>query len=88
MAISVVTGVAAFVLTLLTDHETGVLHVVPYWLHVAVDRLVGLTFAVAPFVLVFTGIDAIYYWVNAAAVITVTFLLNAPEQAAPRTLTT
>jgi hypothetical protein len=38
-----------------------------------------LTFVVAPFALGFTGIDAVYYWVNAAAVLTVTFLLNAPE---------
>ncbi len=80
--LSVVIGVAAFVLTLLTNHETGVIRVLPYWFHVAVDRLVGLTFVAAPFVLGFTGIDAIYYWVNAAAVLTVTFLLNAPEKAA------
>jgi len=80
--LSVVIGVAAFVLTLLTNHETGVIRVLPYWFHIAVDRLVGLTFVAAPFVLGFTGIDAIYYWVNAAAVLTVTFLLNAPEKAA------
>ena len=78
--LSVAAGIAAFVLTLLTDHETGVIRVIPYWLHVAVDRLVGLTFLAAPFVLGFIGIDAIYYWANAAAVLTVTFLLNAPEQ--------
>ncbi len=53
---------------------------VPYWLHVAVDRLVGVTFIAAPFVLGFTGIDAIYYWVNGATVLLVTLLLNAPDQ--------
>src|SRR3982074_1854342 len=37
--ISPATGVAAFILTLLTDHATGVIRVIPYWLHVAVDRL-------------------------------------------------
>ena len=37
--LSVATGVAAFVLTLLTDHETGVFRVLPYWFHLAVDRL-------------------------------------------------
>ena len=77
--LSVVTGVAAFVLTLLTDHKTGVFRVLPYWLHVAVDRTVGLAFATAPFVLGFTGLDAWYYWANAAAVLLVTFVLNAPE---------
>ncbi len=80
--LSVVTGVAAFVLTLLTDHRTGVVRVLPYWFHVLVDRAVGLTFAVAPFALGFTGIDAIYYWANAVAVLSVTFLLNT--QAQPR----
>jgi hypothetical protein len=77
--LSVGTGIAALLLTLLTDHKTGVIRIIPYIFHVTVDRLVGLTFAVAPFALGFTGIDAVYYWVNAAAVLTVTFLLNAPE---------
>ena len=86
--LSVVTGVAAFVLTVLTvlavltvltDHELGVIRVLPYWFHVAVDRLVGLTFVVAPFALGFSGLDAGYYWANAVAVLAVTFLLNAPE---------
>ncbi len=80
--LSVATGVAALVLTLLTDHKLGLVRVLPYWFHLAVDRLVGLTFAVAPFALGFTGIDAFYYWVNAAAVLGVTFLLNT--QGAPR----
>lgn len=82
--LSVATGVAAFVLTLLTDHETGVFRVLPYWFHLAVDRLVGATFVVAPIALGFTGLDLAYYLVNAATVLTVTFLLNAPEQIAPR----
>ncbi len=78
--LSVVTGVAAFVLTLLTDHELGVWRVLPYWFHVAIDRLVGLTFAVAPLALGFATIDSMYYWANAAAVLAVTFVLNANEQ--------
>ncbi len=76
--LSVATGVAALVLTLLTDHETGVIKVLPYWFHVAVDRMVGITFVAAPFVLGFSGLDAGYYWANGAAVLAVTFLLNAP----------
>lgn len=77
--LSIVTGVAALVLTLLTDHELGVIKVLPYWFHVAVDRLVGLTFVAAPFVFGFTGLDAGYYWANAFAVLAVTFLLNSSE---------
>jgi hypothetical protein len=77
--VSVATGVAAFILTLLTDHKTGVIRVLPYWLHLAVDRLVGITFIVVPVVLGFQGLEAWYYWVNGAAVLLVTFALNAPE---------
>ena len=77
--LAVTTGATAFVLTLLTDHELGVVKVVPYWFHVAVDRLVGVVFIAAPFALGFTGLDAAYYWVNGATVLLVTLLLNVPE---------
>ena len=77
--VSVATGVAAFILTLLTDHKTGVIRVLPYWLHVAVDRLVGGIFLAVPFALGLRGLDAWYYWGNGAAVLLVTLALNAPE---------
>jgi hypothetical protein len=77
--LSVATGIAAFFLTVLTDHKTGIIRILPYWLHVAVDRLVGLVFIVAPLALGFDGLDAWYYWANGAAVLLVTFVLNAPE---------
>lgn len=76
--LSVAVGAAAFLLTVLTDHETGLIKIVPYWFHVAVDRLVGVTFLIAPFALGFTGLDAWYYWANAAAVLTATVFLAAP----------
>jgi len=79
--LSVVTGAAAFVLTVLTNHELGVINVLPYRFHVAVDRMVGVTFVLAPIVLAFTGLDAAYYWANAAALLAVTFLFNSPERA-------
>jgi hypothetical protein len=81
--LSVVTGVAAFVLTLLTDHELGVFRVLPYWFHVAVDRIVGVTFVAAPLMFGFSGLDAGYYFANAAAVLLVTFVLNASESTEP-----
>ena len=68
------TGVAAFLLTLLTDHELGVFRVLPYSFHLAVDFAVGLVFVAAPVVLGFSGIDAWYYWLNGAAVLTVVSL--------------
>lgn len=68
--LSAVTGVAALFLTLLTNHETGVVRVLPYSLHLAVDFAVGIIFAVAPILLGFAGIDLVYYLVNAGAVLT------------------
>jgi hypothetical protein len=76
--LSVVTGGAAFVLTLLTDHQTGLFPVLPYSLHRMVDFLVAVVFIISPIVLGFAGIDAWFYWVNAAAVLTVVGL-HKPE---------
>lgn len=67
--LAVATGVAAFVLTLLTDHELGVVRVLPYSFHLAVDLAVGGVFVVAPILLGFTGIDTWFYWLNGAAVL-------------------
>lgn len=72
--LSVGTGVAALVLTIFTNHKLGLIHVLPYWFHVVVDGLVGITFVIAPFVLGFKGLDAWFYWANAAAVLTVVSL--------------
>ena len=69
--LSVGTGVAALILTLLTNHETGVFRVLPYSFHLAVDFAVGVVFLVAPIAFGFAGIDAWFYWANAAAVLTV-----------------
>ena len=76
--LSVVTGIAAFVLTVLTDHHLGVIRVLPYSVHLAVDFLVGLTFLIAPFVLKFSGLDLGYYLANAIAVLIVVSL-HKPE---------
>jgi hypothetical protein len=80
--LSVVTGVAALLLAALTNHQAGLVKMIPYWLHLWVDRAVGVVFVVAPFVFGFTGLDAWYYWVLAVAVFLVTSVLNAPEQIA------
>ncbi len=69
--LSVATGVAAFILTLLTDHQLGVIRVISYKMHLTVDFIVGLTFVLAPFIFSFEGLDAYYYWINGAAVLSV-----------------
>ncbi len=78
--LSVGTGVAAFLLTLLTDHQTGVVKVVPYSFHLLVDFLVAVVFIIGPFAFAFSGIDAWYYWANAVAVLSVVGL-HKPEVA-------
>jgi hypothetical protein len=86
--LSVVTGVAALLLAAFTDHQAGLIKVIPYWLHLWVDRAVGVVFLIAPFVFKFTGLDAWYYWVLAVAVLLVTSVFNAPEQAVSHKLGT
>ncbi len=76
--LSVVTGVAALTLTLLTDHKLGAVHVVPYKVHLAVDGMVAIVFLAAPFVLGFADLDAMYYWANGVAV-TMVVGLHKPE---------
>ena len=80
MWLSVVAGVAALLLAALTDHATGLVRIIPYWMHLRVDRAVGLMFVIAPFVFKFFGLDAWYYWVLAAAVLLTTSVFNAPEE--------
>lgn len=77
--LSVLVGVAALLLPALTDHPTGLVRIIPYWLHLWVDRAVGVLFVIAPFAFRFVGLDAWYYWVLAAAVLLATSVFNAPE---------
>lgn len=69
--LSIITGVAAFVLTLLTDHQLGVFKVISYKGHLLVDFIVAVVFIIAPFALGFEGIDAFYYWSIGATVLLV-----------------
>nr|WP_321233615.1 hypothetical protein [uncultured Psychroserpens sp.] len=74
LQLSVATGIAAFILTLLTDHHLGVFRVIPYKFHLIVDFLVAVVFILAPFIFAFEGIDAYYYWINGIAVLSVVSL--------------
>lgn len=74
LQLSVATGIAAFILTLLTDHHLGVLKVISYKMHLVVDFIVAIVFIIAPFAFSFEGIDAYYYWINGIAVLTVVSL--------------
>lgn len=78
--LSVATGVAALILTILTDHKLGLIKVIPYQFHLIVDFIVGLTFVAAPFIFSFEGLDAYFYWLNGAAVLFVVSM-HKPEVA-------
>ncbi|MGC3937949.1 hypothetical protein ACOTTU_09075 [Roseobacter sp. EG26] len=77
--LSVVTGIAAFVLTVLTDHHLGLFRVLPYGLHLAVDGAVGLVFVVAPIALGLSGIEFWYYMGLGLTVLAVVSL-HKPEE--------
>ena len=78
--LSVLTGIAALLLTAVTDHETGVVKLLPYNVHLAVDAIVGLAFLIAPFALGFTGLTMAYFVVVGATVIAVVSM-HRPETA-------
>jgi len=47
--LAVITGVAVFTLTFLTDHELGVIRVFPFSFRLAADFIVGVVFVISPF---------------------------------------
>ncbi|MEP0963878.1 MAG: hypothetical protein ABJQ70_05975 [Roseobacter sp.] len=76
--LSVVTGIAAIFLTVLTDHHLGLLRILPYRLHLAVDGIVGIIFVSAPLLLGFSGIEFWYYMALGVTVLAVVGL-HKPE---------
>lgn len=80
--LSLVTGVAAFILTLLTDHNLGVLRVLPYKFHLAIDSIVGVVFVIVPLALRFTGLEFWYYVALGLTVLTVVGLHKSEDDAA------
>lgn len=82
IGLSVATGIAAFLLTLLTDHQLGVVKIIPYKSHLIVDFMVAIVFLIAPFIFSFEGLDAYYYWVIGATVLIVVGLHKAEVEIA------
>jgi hypothetical protein len=79
MWLSVVVGVAALLLAAATDHPTGLVRIIPDWLHLRLDRALGVVFVILPFALKFGWLDAVY-WILAAAVLLTTSIFDAPEE--------
>ncbi len=76
------TGVATFLLTLLTDHHLGVFRVLPYDLHLTVDGIVGAVFVSVPLALGFSGIEVWYYVALCLTVLAVVGMHKGEEIAA------
>ena len=73
-----VAGAAALTLTIFTDHHLGLVRVLPYRLHLAVDLAVGIGFLLLPAAFGFAGTDAAFYWLAGGAVVAV-IALSKPE---------
>ncbi|MDI3561773.1 hypothetical protein [Bradyrhizobium sp. Arg816] len=80
--LSMVTRVTALLLPALTDHLTGLVWVISYWLHLWMDRALGVVSITATSAFHFTGLDAGYHWVLVVAVLQTTSVLNTPEVSA------
>ena len=76
--LSVVTRVATLLQPAVMDHLTWLVRVIRYWLHLWVDRALDVVSITATSTFHFTGLDAWYYWVLAAAVLLTTSVLKAP----------
>jgi len=66
--LSVVTGIAVVVVSILTNYQYALFRVIPFDLHLAIDLAAATAFVAIPFVFSFEGIDAAYYAINAAVV--------------------
>jgi hypothetical protein len=66
--LSVATGIAVVLVSILTKYRYALFRVIPFDLHLAIDLAAATAFVGIPFVFSFTGIDAAYYTINAAVV--------------------
>ena len=72
--LSVLTGIAVIVVSTNTIYKYGLFKTIPFNGHLAIDLGAATTFAVAPFLFNFEGIDLYYYIANAVVVFLVVAL--------------
>lgn len=84
--LAVGTGIAVIAVSLSTDYRLGWLRILPFKGHLAADLAVAVLFLLAPSLFGFSGIDAYYYWANAAAVFAVVAVSQPSEAARATTL--
>ena len=80
--LSVAAGVSVICYSMLTGYTYAAAPVVPFKVHLVIDFVAAIAFALAPFLFGFSGLDAIYYWALSAAV----FLVVAISQTEDETL--
>jgi hypothetical protein len=78
--LSVITGIAVILVSVNTTYKYSIFNNIPFDGHLAIDLLAATTFALAPFVLNFQGIDLYYYLANAAVVYLVVALSDSCKQ--------
>ena len=77
--LSVITGFAVILVSGLTDYRYGLVRLIPFGGHLAIDLTVATAFIAIPFLFGFRGLDAAYYWINAAVVyLAVAFTAEEP----------
>ena len=69
--LSVATGAAVIMMSLITDYRYSLARVLPFWLHLSVDAVAAVVFLFAPIVFGFSGLDLVYYVANGVAVLIV-----------------
>jgi len=77
--ISIITGMAVIVVSLNTIYKYGIFRTIPFEGHLAIDLTVATAFMLVPFIFQFSGLDAYYYWGNAAVVFLVVSLSDTPK---------
>ena len=74
---SVAAGSALILYGLITDYSVSARRAIPFTLHLAIDFIAGVAFIAAPFVLGFTGVTELYYFVMGGAVVLVVLVTNS-----------
>jgi hypothetical protein len=86
--LSVAAGVAVITYSMLTGYTYSAVPVVPFKVHLVIDFAAALAFALAPFVLGFSGLDAAYYWTLSAAVFLVVAVSQTEQDSSVRATAT
>lgn len=86
--LSVVAGVAVISYSMLTGYTYSAVPMVPFKVHLVIDFVAAFGFALAPFALGFSGLDAGYYWALSAAVFFVVVVSQTEQETTVRSAAT